>query len=34
MEMAQMFAYIIFVVAIAAFLNTVVSTLEARGKRY
>ena len=34
MEMAQMFAYIVFVVAIAAFLNTVVSTLEARGRRY
>lgn len=32
MEMARMFAYIVFVVAIAAFLNTVVSTLEARGK--
>jgi ABC-type nitrate/sulfonate/bicarbonate transport system permease component len=34
MEMAQMFAYIVFVVAIAAILNTLVSMLEARGKRY
>jgi len=34
MEMAQMFAYIVFVVAIAAILNTLVSALEARGKRY
>jgi len=33
MEMTRMFAYIVFVVAIAAFLNAVVSTLEARGKR-
>jgi ABC-type nitrate/sulfonate/bicarbonate transport system permease component len=33
MEMARMFAYIVFVVAIAATLNTLVSTLEARGKR-
>jgi ABC-type nitrate/sulfonate/bicarbonate transport system permease component len=33
MEMARMFAYIVFVVAIAATLNTVVSTLEARGRR-
>jgi ABC-type nitrate/sulfonate/bicarbonate transport system permease component len=33
MDMARMFAYITFVVAIAAFLNTVVSSLEARGKR-
>jgi ABC-type nitrate/sulfonate/bicarbonate transport system permease component len=32
MDTARMFAYIAFVVAIAAFLNTVVSTLEARGK--
>ncbi|HVY56662.1 MAG TPA: ABC transporter permease [Xanthobacteraceae bacterium] len=32
MEMARMFAYIVFVVAIAAFLNAVVSMLEARGK--
>jgi ABC-type nitrate/sulfonate/bicarbonate transport system permease component len=34
MEMTQMFAYIVFVVMIAVFLNTLVSTLEARGKRY
>ena len=34
MEMARMFAYIVFVVAIAAILNMLVSTLEARGKRY
>jgi ABC-type nitrate/sulfonate/bicarbonate transport system permease component len=33
MEMARMFAYITFVVAIAVVLNTVVSVLEARGKR-
>ena len=33
MEMTQMFAYIAFVVAIAAFLNTVVSSLEARARR-
>jgi ABC-type nitrate/sulfonate/bicarbonate transport system permease component len=33
MDMARMFAYITFVVAIAAFLNAVVSSLEARGKR-
>jgi ABC-type nitrate/sulfonate/bicarbonate transport system permease component len=32
MEMARMFAYIVFVVAIAATLNTIVSVLEARGK--
>lgn len=32
MEMARMFAYIAFVVAIATFLNTVVSSLEARGR--
>src|SRR5262249_36285663 len=32
-EMARMFAYIAFVVAIAAFLNVVVSSLEARGRR-
>jgi ABC-type nitrate/sulfonate/bicarbonate transport system permease component len=32
MEMAPMFAYIVFVVAIAAVLNAIVSTLEARGK--
>jgi ABC-type nitrate/sulfonate/bicarbonate transport system permease component len=34
MEMARMFAYIAFVVAIALILNTIVSTLEARGKRH
>ena len=33
MEMTQMFAYIVFVVAIAAILNTLVSALEARGRR-
>jgi ABC-type nitrate/sulfonate/bicarbonate transport system permease component len=33
MEMAPMFAYIAFVVAIAAILNTLVSVLEARGRR-
>ncbi len=33
MEMAAMFAYIAFVVAIAAVLNTLVSALEARGRR-
>ena len=33
MEMARMFAYIAFVVAIAAFLNTVMSRLEAKGRR-
>ena len=33
MDTARMFAYVAFAVAIAAFLNTVVSTLEARGKR-
>jgi len=33
MEMARMFAYIVFVVAIAVTLNAVVSALEARGKR-
>jgi ABC-type nitrate/sulfonate/bicarbonate transport system permease component len=33
MEMARMFAYIVFVIAIATVLNAVVSTLEARGKR-
>jgi ABC-type nitrate/sulfonate/bicarbonate transport system permease component len=32
MEMARMFAYIVFVVAIAAILNAVVSALEARGR--
>jgi len=34
MEMARMFAYIVFVVFIAATLNTLVSSLEARGKRH
>jgi ABC-type nitrate/sulfonate/bicarbonate transport system permease component len=33
MEMTQMFAYIVFVVAIAAILNTLVSSLEARARR-
>jgi ABC-type nitrate/sulfonate/bicarbonate transport system permease component len=33
MEMAPMFAYIAFVVAIAAILNALVSALEARGRR-
>jgi ABC-type nitrate/sulfonate/bicarbonate transport system permease component len=33
MDTARMFAYIAFAVAIAAFLNTVVSRLEAKGKR-
>lgn len=33
MEMARMFAYIAFVIAIAAILNGLVSGLEARGKR-
>jgi ABC-type nitrate/sulfonate/bicarbonate transport system permease component len=33
MEMARMFAYIVFVVAIAASLNAVVSAIEARGRR-
>jgi ABC-type nitrate/sulfonate/bicarbonate transport system permease component len=32
--MARMFAYIVFVVAIAALLNGAVSTLEARGRRW
>src|SRR5262249_28434917 len=32
MEMARMFAYIVFVVAIVAVLNTIVSQLEARGR--
>jgi hypothetical protein len=32
MDMARMFAYITFAVAIAAFLNAVVSTLEAKRK--
>jgi len=34
MEMARMFAYIAFVVAIAAILNTLVSAIEARGRRF
>ena len=34
MEMARMFAYIVFVVAIAAGLNSAVSALEARGRRH
>ena len=34
MEMARMFAYIVFVIAIAATLNAIVSTLEARGRRH
>jgi ABC-type nitrate/sulfonate/bicarbonate transport system permease component len=33
MEMARMFAYIVFVIAIAVTLNTIVSALEARGRR-
>jgi ABC-type nitrate/sulfonate/bicarbonate transport system permease component len=33
MDMARMFAYIAFAVAIALFLNTVTSSLEARAKR-
>jgi len=33
MDMARMFAYIVFVVAIAAMLNTAVSIVEARGRR-
>lgn len=33
MEMARMFAYIVFVIAIAVFLNSIVSVLEARGRR-
>jgi ABC-type nitrate/sulfonate/bicarbonate transport system permease component len=33
MEMARMFAYIVFVIAIAVALNAIMSTLEARGKR-
>jgi len=33
MEMTRMFAYIIFVVAIAAILNALVSALEARVRR-
>jgi len=34
MDMARMFAYIVFVVAIAAVLNGAVSALEARGRRW
>jgi ABC-type nitrate/sulfonate/bicarbonate transport system permease component len=34
MDMARMFAYIVFVVAIAALLNGIVSFLEARGRRW
>ena len=34
MEMTRMFAYIVFVVAIAAILNAVVSWLEVRGRRW
>lgn len=33
MDMARMFAYIAFAVAIAALLNTVMSSLEAKGRR-
>jgi ABC-type nitrate/sulfonate/bicarbonate transport system permease component len=33
MEMARMFAYIVFVIAIAVTLNAIVSTFEARGKQ-
>ena len=33
MDMARMFAYIVFVVAIAVFLNATVSWVEARGRR-
>jgi ABC-type nitrate/sulfonate/bicarbonate transport system permease component len=33
MDMARMFAYVVFVIAIAVTLNAVVSALEARGKR-
>jgi ABC-type nitrate/sulfonate/bicarbonate transport system permease component len=33
MEMTRMFGYIVFVVAIAAILNAIVSVLEARGRR-
>jgi ABC-type nitrate/sulfonate/bicarbonate transport system permease component len=32
MEMARMFAYIVFVVAIVAFLNSALSMLEAYGR--
>lgn len=34
MDMARMFAYIMFVVAIAVVLNALVSALEARGRRH
>jgi ABC-type nitrate/sulfonate/bicarbonate transport system permease component len=34
MDMARMFAYIVFVVVIAAVLNSIVSYLEARGRRW
>jgi ABC-type nitrate/sulfonate/bicarbonate transport system permease component len=34
MDTARMFAYIVFVVAIAALLNGIVSYLEARGRRW
>jgi len=34
MDMARMFAYIVFVVLMVALLNAVVSRLEARGRRY
>jgi len=34
MDMPRMFAYIVFVVAIAALLNGIVSFLEARGRRW
>jgi ABC-type nitrate/sulfonate/bicarbonate transport system permease component len=34
MDIARMFAYIAFIVAIAALLNGIVSFLEARGRRY
>jgi ABC-type nitrate/sulfonate/bicarbonate transport system permease component len=34
MEMSRMFGYIAFVVAIALILNTLVSTLEARARRF
>jgi len=33
MDTARMFAYIAFAVAIALFLNTVVSSLEAKARR-
>jgi ABC-type nitrate/sulfonate/bicarbonate transport system permease component len=34
MDMPRMFAYIAFVVVIAALLNSAVSFLEARGRRW